>query len=61
MAVIRQAKPGSKPGSPWLLQLLERQPRKLAAVVLANKMARTAWAMITSAEAWRMPKASKMA
>ena len=56
MAVIRQAKPGSKSASPWLLQLLERRPRKLAAVALANKMARTAWAMMTSGEAWRMPK-----
>jgi len=58
MAVIRQARPGSKTASPWLLQLLERRPRKLAAVALANKMARTAWAMMTNGEAWRMPKAS---
>jgi len=60
MAVIRQAKPGSKTASPRLLQLLERRPRKLAAVALANKMARTAWAMMTSGEAWRMPKASSI-
>lgn len=58
MAVIRQARPGSKTASPWLLQLLERRPRKLAAVALANKMARTAWAMMTNGEVWRMPKAS---
>ncbi len=57
MAVIRQAKPGSKTASPWVLQLLERRPRKLVAVALANKMAGTAWAMMTSGEAWRMPKA----
>lgn len=57
MAVIRQAKPGSKTASPWVLQLLERRPRKLVAVALANKMARTAWAMMTSGNAWRMPKA----
>lgn len=61
MAVIRQAKPGSKTASPWLLQLLGRRPRKLAAVALANKMARTVWAMMTSGEAWRMPKASNAA
>jgi transposase len=61
MAVIRQAKPGSKTASPWLLQLLERRPRKLAAVALANKMARTVWAMMTSGETWRMPKASSAA
>lgn len=58
MAVIRQARPGNKTASPWLLQLLGRRPRKLAAVALANKMARTAWAMMTNGEAWRMPKAS---
>jgi len=44
MAVIRHAKPGSKTASPWLLQLLERRPRKVAAVALANKMTRTLWA-----------------
>jgi len=44
MAVIRHAKPGSKTASPWLLQLLERRPRKVVAVALANKMARILWA-----------------
>jgi transposase len=43
-ALIRCAKPGSKSASAWLLQLLERKPRKLAAVALANKMARVVWA-----------------
>jgi hypothetical protein len=33
-------KPGSRNASSWLLGLLERKPRKLAAVALANKMAR---------------------
>jgi hypothetical protein len=41
MAVIHQAKPGSRTASPWLLQLLERRPRKLSAVALANEIART--------------------
>lgn len=44
MAVISHARPGSKTASPWLLALLERRPRKLAAVALANKMARIVWA-----------------
>ncbi len=44
MAVIRHAKPGSKTASPWLLTLLECWPRKVAAVALANKMARILWA-----------------
>ncbi len=39
MAVIRYAKPGSKTASAWLLALLERKPRKLAAVALANNVA----------------------
>jgi transposase len=53
MSVIRFAKPGSKSASGWLLQLLERKPRKLAAVALANKMARIIWAMMARGEAYR--------
>lgn len=55
MAVIRFAEPGSKSASPWLLKLLERKPRKLAAVALANKNARIIWSMMTSGEAYRQP------
>ena len=51
--MIRYAKPGSDTASPWLLALLERKPRKLAAVALANKMARIAWAMMATGEAYR--------
>ena len=39
----------------WLRALLVRKPRKLAAVALANKMVRTAWAMMTSGETYRRP------
>ncbi len=53
MAVIRFAKPGSKSASAWLLKLLERKPRKLCAVALANKMARIIWAMMARGEAYR--------
>jgi transposase len=53
MAVIRYAKPGSKSATEWLLQLLERRPRKVAAVALANKMARVIWAMMARGEAYR--------
>jgi transposase len=49
-AVVRNAKPGRS--SPWLLALLARKPRKLAAVAWANKMARTAWAMMLSGETY---------
>lgn len=53
MSVIRFAKPGSKSASAWLLQWLERKPRKLAAVALANKMARIIWAMMSRGEVYR--------
>jgi transposase len=53
-AVIRFAtRPGNKPANEWLLKLLARKPRKLVAVALANKMARTVWAMMTSGEVYR--------
>lgn len=58
-AVIRHAKPDGKSPNLWLLKLLERKPRKLAAVALANKMARILWAMVTKGTAYRyMPKAA---
>lgn len=55
MAVVRFARPGSKSASAWLLGVLERKPRKLAAVALANKMARIAWAMMSRGEVYRQP------
>ena len=53
-AVIRFARAGKT--SPWLLNLLARRPKKLAAVALANKMARTLWAMMVSGEIYRRPQ-----
>jgi transposase len=55
-AVIQQAKTGR--ASAWLLGLLARKPKKLAAVALANKMARIIWAMMVSGETYRRPKAA---
>ena len=54
MSVIRFAKPGSKSASAWLLQLLERKPRKLAAVALANKTARIIWARLAKVPIHRL-------
>ena len=55
-SVINHAlRPGSRLMTEWLRALLLRKPRKLAAVALANKMARTAWAMMTSGETYRRP------
>jgi transposase len=39
--------------SPWFAELLARMPAKQAAVALANKMARIAWAVLTKKTAYR--------
>ena len=41
---------------PWLVQLLARRTTKVAAVALANKMARMVWAIMTSGETYREPE-----
>ena len=57
-AVLRR---GSKLATPWLLKLLARKPKKVAAVALANKNARILWAMMTTGEAYRRPGAAAAA
>ena len=56
MAVIQRARPGRS--SPWLLALIACKPKKLAAVALANKMARIAWALMTRGERYRSAAAA---
>jgi transposase len=50
-AVIQKARRGG-PASPWLTQLLKRKSPKLAAVALANKMARIAWKLMVTGETY---------
>jgi transposase len=45
--VIQHAQRGGRP-SPWLTELLKRKSPKLAAVALANKMARIAWKLMVT-------------
>ena len=42
----------------WLCQLRARKPVKVAAVALANKIARTAWAVMRHGQDWRPSSAS---
>jgi transposase len=43
---------------PWVTELLARRPAKVVAVALANKMARTAWAVLARGETYRAPISS---
>ena len=53
-AVIRHAR--THPGKhPWLMTLLAKMPAKKAAVALANKMARIAWAILAKGGTYRAP------
>ena len=55
LAVIRYAqRHGTR--RPWLVQLMARRPTKVAAVALANKVARMVWAIMTSGEPYREPR-----
>ena len=55
-AVIRYAKIHGTGHRPWLTALLMRRPTKVAAIALANKIARMAWAMMAKGERYKEPK-----
>jgi transposase len=57
LAVIRYAKIHGTPHRPWLTALLARRPTKVAAIALANKIARIAWAMMAKGERYKEPVA----
>jgi transposase len=57
LAVIRYAKIHGTRYRPWLAKLLERRPAKVAAIALANKIARMAWAMMARGTSYREPVA----
>ncbi|MET3471776.1 transposase [Novosphingobium sp. 1529] len=55
MAVIRRAMQSTR--RTWLVRLLERRKPKVAAIALANKNARIAWAMMMRGDRCREPMA----
>jgi transposase len=61
MAVIRYAQKHGTLTRPWLGRLMARRPAKVAAVALANKMARMARAIIVHGERYREPAALRAA
>jgi transposase len=55
LSVIKRAKILGYTRHPWLVRLMERRSTKIAAVALANKIARMAWAMMARNEKYRTP------
>jgi len=53
MTVIRWACRKAPPENSWLARMLARKPSMLVAIALANKMARSIWAMMTKNESCR--------
>jgi transposase len=57
LAVIRYAQIHGTKHRPWLAALLARRPAKVAAIALANKLARMAWAVMAKSVRYKEPAA----
>lgn len=57
MAMLRRAR-NAEAGLEWVVRLLARRPGKVAAVALANKTARIAFALLRKGENYRNPAAA---
>jgi transposase len=55
LAVIRYAKIHGTEHRPWLTALLARRPSKVAAIALANKIARMVWVLMARGERYKEP------
>jgi len=58
MSVVRHASRRREITDPWLAGMLARKPKKLVAVALANRTARTVWALATKGETYRVHAAA---
>jgi transposase len=57
LAVIPYALKRGTSHRPWLTRLVDRRPVKVAAIALANKLARMAWAIMAKGKPYREPVA----
>lgn len=53
-SILKQARRGAKLPA-WIASVLERRPYKVAAVALANKIARTIWALLVKGGTYQAP------
>lgn len=58
MAVIRHGRKTDFAARPWLADLVKHKPAKVAAVALANRIARTAWVLLARGGTYRPPAMS---
>ena len=56
LSVIKQAKQTGASRHPWLIALMARRSTKVAAIALANKIARIAWAMMVRGTRYQEPQ-----
>ena len=54
-SVVRRADTIPSATGAWVRSLVERKPKRLATVAMANKTARIAWAVLTRGETYRAP------
>ena len=55
LSVIKRAKQTGSSRRPWLVALMARRSTKVAAIALANKIARIAWAMMVRGTRYQEP------
>ncbi len=61
LSVIKRAKQTGSTRRAWLVALMGRRPTKVAAIALANKIARIAWAIMVRGTHYKEPQAEPTA